>query len=107
MKAPGMFYMNLCNCLQKYLLVYYVTMNNWTLYIIHCNDGSLYTGITNDLDNRISQHESGKGAKYTKGRGPFKVIYTEQHPDRSTASKRELKVKALTRPQKLALSNVV
>jgi putative endonuclease len=80
-------------------------MSEWTLYILHCSDDSLYTGITNNLENRITQHESGKGAKYTKGRGPFKIIYTEIHPDRSSASKRELKVKALNRAQKLVLSN--
>lgn len=76
---------------------------DWTLYILRCADDTLYTGITNNLDARIEAHESGKGAKYTKGRGPFTIIYTESHPDRSQASKRERAVKALSREEKLKL----
>lgn len=77
---------------------------DWTLYILRCADDTLYTGITNDLDARIEAHATGKGAKYTKGRGPFKVIYTEPCADRSEASKRERAVKALSKEKKLALS---
>ena len=65
----------------------------WVLYIIKCRDNSLYTGITNDLQRRISSHLKGTGAKYTKGKGPFEVLYTEQHEDRSGASKREYQIK--------------
>jgi len=52
---------------------------DWLVYILLCGDNSLYTGITDDLPRRLKAHESGKGAKYTRGRGPLKVVYTEQH----------------------------
>jgi len=76
---------------------------NWTIYILECADRSLYTGITNDLERRLDLHARGEGAKYTRGRGPFKVLYTEKASDRSTASKRELAIKSLNRLQKLSL----
>ena len=75
----------------------------WTLYILRCADDTLYTGITNDLENRLAMHESGKGAKYLRGRTPFTLAYTETHPDKSTALKRELQIKALSRHEKQAL----
>ena len=75
-------------------------MSAWTLYILKCNDDSYYTGITNDIDKRLSDHENGKGAKYTRGRGPFKLIYQENHADRSSASKREYEIKKLSRLEK-------
>ena len=75
----------------------------WTVYILECGDGSLYTGITNDLDGRLEAHEAGSGARYTRGRGPFKVIHTETCPDRSSASKREYAIKRLSRDEKIAL----
>lgn len=78
-------------------------MTDWTLYILHCGDGSLYTGITNDMERRLEAHISGTGAKYTRGRGPLKLVYTENHSDRSAASKREYAIKALSRAQKLSL----
>ena len=72
----------------------------WYLYILRCGDGSLYTGITTDVEARLSQHRSGKGAKYTRGRGPLEVVYTEECDDRSAALKREWAVKALPREEK-------
>lgn len=78
-------------------------MKQWVLYILECGDGTLYTGITNDLVQRIMAHEEGAGAKYTKGRGPFQLVYQEICADRSHASKRELAVKALSREEKMAL----
>lgn len=75
----------------------------WTVYIIACADGSLYTGITNDLDSRIAAHENGTGAKYTRGRGPFRLVYSENCENRSTASKRERDIKNLSRDEKLQL----
>ncbi len=72
----------------------------WILYILECADGTYYTGITSDLPRRLKRHETGKGARYTRGRGPFIVRYTEEHPDRSTASKREWEVKRLPRKEK-------
>lgn len=73
------------------------------MYILRCADDSLYTGITNDLEHRIEQHESGKGAKFTRGRGPLKIVYTESVETHSLALKREREIKALRRPQKLSL----
>lgn len=78
-------------------------MTDWTLYILRCGDGSLYTGITNNLMQRFEAHQAGTGAKYTRGRGPLTIIHTETHSNRSTASKREHTVKALSRQEKLAL----
>ena len=71
--------------------------------MLRCADGTLYTGITNDLDRRMSEHESGKGAKYTKGRGPFQLVFDETWDDRGAASKREAEIKSLERYQKLKL----
>ena len=73
------------------------------LYILRCGDGSLYTGITTDVEKRLQTHQSGKGAKYTRGRCPLTVVYREPCGDKSTALRRELEVKALSREQKLAL----
>lgn len=76
---------------------------SWVVYILECSDKTLYTGITTDLVRRMIEHESGKGAKYTRGRGPLEVIYTEIHKTRSEASKRELQIKSLDRLSKLKL----
>lgn len=77
-------------------------MSYW-LYILRCGDGTLYTGIAADVDKRLALHQSGKGAKYTRGRGPLSVVYREECADKSAALRRELAVKALTREEKLAL----
>lgn len=76
---------------------------DWTVYILRCGDGSLYTGITNDLGKRVAAHENGTGAKYTKGRGPLSLVYQEYCSGRSDASKREGIIKKLNRKQKLKL----
>ena len=73
------------------------------VYILRCADDTLYTGSTDDVDRRAAAHNSGKGAKYTRGRGPVTVVYREACPDKSAALKREAAIKRLTRPQKLAL----
>lgn len=75
----------------------------WVVYILKCGDDTLYTGITNDLAGRIAAHEAGAGAKYTRGRGPFMLAYSEECTDRSTASRREMAIKALAREEKLRL----
>jgi predicted GIY-YIG superfamily endonuclease len=80
---------------------------NWIVYILKCADDTLYTGITNDLTQRIAKHESGAGAKYTRGRDPYIVIYTEPHETRSAATKREAEIKSLTRAEKLELAGFV
>ncbi|MEM9468552.1 MAG: GIY-YIG nuclease family protein [Pseudomonadota bacterium] len=76
---------------------------NWIVYILGCGDGSFYTGITNNLEARIKAHRSGKGAKYTKGRLPLTLIYKEDCVDRSTASKREIAIKRLSKVEKIEL----
>jgi putative endonuclease len=76
---------------------------NWTVYILECADQTLYTGITTNLDRRLAEHQAGRGAKYTRGRGPFKVAYQESCADRSSASKREIAIKRLRLREKLAL----
>ena len=73
------------------------------VYMLRCNDNSIYTGMTNNLENRVKVHNSGKGAKYTRSRKPVKLIYSETLPDRSSALKREAEIKKLTREQKEAL----
>ena len=75
----------------------------WKLYILRCGDGSLYTGITTDVQKRFAAHQAGKGAKYTRGRGPLGLVYSEDCGDHSAALKRELEIKALTREEKLKL----
>lgn len=75
----------------------------WYLYILRCRDGSLYTGITTDVERRFEAHQSGKGAKYTRGRGPLELVYREECGDHSTALKRELEIKALPREKKQIL----
>lgn len=75
----------------------------WHLYILHCGDGSLYTGITDDVSRRLAMHQAGKGAKYTRGRNPLSLAYTEALGDHSAALRREIAVKRLTRAEKIAL----
>jgi putative endonuclease len=76
---------------------------HWTVYILECADKTLYTGITTDLDRRLAAHAAGKGARYTKGRGPFRLVYSETCASRAEASKRETAIKALDRAQKRQL----
>ncbi len=73
------------------------------VYILHCGDGTLYTGWTYDLQERLIKHQQGTGAKYTRGRGPFTVVYTEECADMSGALKREMAIKSLKRMQKMEL----
>lgn len=75
------------------------------VYILLCCDGSFYTGYTKDLDERIKQHETGKGAKYTKSHRPQKIAYVEILDSRSKAMKREREIKKLNHQQKLDLAN--
>ena len=77
----------------------------WYLYILRCGDGSLYTGITTDVDARLEAHRSGKGAKYTRGRSPLELVYREECGSHSDALKRELSMKALPREEKQKLIN--
>ena len=76
------------------------------IYILKCNDDTLYTGITTDVERRLVEHNSSpKGAKYTKARRPVTIVYTEELADRSSACKREYAIKKLSRDEKKALIN--
>lgn len=72
----------------------------WYLYMLRCGDGTLYTGITTDVEKRLEAHRSGKGAKYTRGRGPLELVYKEMCGDHSAALKREWEMKQLSREKK-------
>ena len=76
---------------------------SWYVYMLRCRDGSLYTGYTDDPVRRLAVHNSGKGAKYTRSRLPVTLAYSEEHPDKSAAMKREAAIKRLKKPQKEAL----
>ncbi len=77
----------------------------WTVYILECADHTLYTGITTNLLNRLAMHTDGSGAKYTRGRHPFRVVFKESHTTRGAALKREAQIKSLTREQKLEFTS--
>ena len=74
----------------------------WTVYILRCGDGTLYTGCTNDLPRRLEAHQSGRGAKYTRSRLPVELVYREGVADKSAALRREAAIKRLERRKKLA-----
>lgn len=75
----------------------------WTVYILRCADGTLYTGYTNDLPRRLKAHQSGRGARYTRSRLPVALAYREEAADKSAALRREISIKRMTRREKLAL----
>ncbi len=75
-------------------------MKDWFIYIIRCGDGTLYTGITNDITRRFDEHRAGKGAKYLKGRGPLKLVYKTVAGSRSDALKLEAKIKKMKKNDK-------
>ena len=72
-------------------------------YIVRCADGSLYTGWTNDIEQRLVMHNSGKGARYTRSRLPVELVWSEEQPSQETARSREARIKQLTRKEKLQL----
>ncbi len=78
-------------------------MEQWFVYIIECSDSTFYIGTTNDVEKRIAKHNSGKGAKYTRGRTPVKLKYTQAFENRSEACKHEYKLKRYSREEKIAL----
>ena len=73
------------------------------VYLLECGDGSLYTGITTDVDRRSSEHKGGKGGHFTRAKGARCIVYTEKHSSRSSAQEREAEIKQMTREKKLAL----
>jgi len=78
-------------------------LNQWQVYIVQCADDTLYTGVTNHLDQRLKNHNSGKGAKYTRVRLPVKLVYAENCQNHSVALKREWAIKKFSRLDKLKL----
>ena len=75
----------------------------WHVYLIRCADGSLYTGITTDVERRLAEHRAGKGAKYLRGRGPLELAYSRPIGDRAAASREEARIKRLSKAAKEAL----
>ena len=75
----------------------------WMVYLLRCRDGSLYTGITNNLARRLAAHRAGTASAYTRARGPVRLVYREPVPDRGAALRREAAIKRLTRQAKLEL----
>ncbi|MDO5713185.1 MAG: GIY-YIG nuclease family protein [Tissierellia bacterium] len=75
-------------------------MNKHYVYMVRCSDDTLYTGYTNDIDKRVEAHSKGLGAKYTRGRGPVKLVYYECYNDKIHAMKREYQIKQLSRKNK-------
>lgn len=73
---------------------------DWTVYLTRCSDNTLYCGITTDVERRMLEHNCGRGARYTRSRTPIKLVYTECHLDRASASRREYEIKQLTRDEK-------
>jgi len=75
----------------------------WWVYVLRCGDGSLYTGATSDLPRRLAAHRAGRGARYTRGRGPIELAYSRPCADRSDALRREHEIKRMTAAAKRAL----
>ncbi|WP_026092434.1 GIY-YIG nuclease family protein [Calidifontibacillus oryziterrae] len=75
------------------------------VYILRCNDGTYYTGYTNDLEKRLNKHQAGKGAKYTRGRTPVQLIFSQEYDTKTEAMHAEYRIKQLTREQKEAYIN--
>jgi putative endonuclease len=75
------------------------------VYLVRCSDGSLYCGISNDVEKRVLSHNEGKGAKYTRSRLPVELVYVEEVGSRSEALRREIEIKKMTRRRKLALAS--
>lgn len=73
---------------------------HWLVYMLRCRDGSLYTGITTDIDKRLRAHQTGKASRYTRSRLPVTIAFTEPQPTKSAALIREAAIKRLSRPQK-------
>jgi len=78
-------------------------MSDWKVYVLKCNDGSLYTGVTNDLAKRLKNHNLGLASKYTRAKRPVSVVHTEDTNNESSAKKREAEIKKLSRQDKLEL----
>lgn len=73
------------------------------VYLLECKDGTIYTGITTDIKRRFEEHKNGIGSRYTRSRKVKRILYTEKHKNRSSATKREIEIKKMSRKMKLAL----
>jgi putative endonuclease len=82
------------------------SQERWTVYVLSCGDGTLYTGATCDLARRLRKHRAGRGARYTRSRLPVSLVYREEAPDRGAALRREAALKRLTRREKLRLIRI-
>ena len=80
--------------------------SSWYVYMVKCKDGSIYTGISNDVEDRVKEHNSGQGAKYTASRKPVHLIFQEKHRDKVSAMKREIRIKSWSKVRKEALSRL-
>lgn len=78
--------------------------SRYYVYLLECADGSIYTGITTDVARRFKEHAAGKGGHFTRSHTPVRILHTEEHSDRSSASKREAEIKGLSRDKKLKLA---
>jgi predicted GIY-YIG superfamily endonuclease len=81
-----------------------MTGTPWWVYVVRCADGSLYTGVARNLDERLAAHNAGRGARYTRGRGPVALVYHEAAPDRGSAQRREAAIKRLPAAAKAELA---
>jgi len=79
---------------------------HWLVYVLRCRDGSFYTGITNDLPNRLQAHQHGRASRYTRSRLPVTLVYLESAANRSAAARRELVIKRMRRQEKIVLMQV-
>jgi predicted GIY-YIG superfamily endonuclease len=86
-------------------MVIELLMARWFVYVLRCRDGSLYTGISTDVEKRVAVHNAGKGARYTRPRLPVAVVHLERKRSRSTALKREAAIKSLSRAEKMNMLN--
>ncbi|MBI4938709.1 MAG: GIY-YIG nuclease family protein [Nitrosomonadales bacterium] len=77
--------------------------DNWVCYLLECADGTLYCGITNDLDKRLAAHNAGEGARYTRGRIPVRLVHVEPCAGKPAALRREMQIKQMTRDRKRLL----
>jgi predicted GIY-YIG superfamily endonuclease len=80
------------------------TATCWWVYVVRCADGSLYTGVARDLQERLAAHNAGRGARYTRGRGPVALVYHEPATDRGSAQRREAAIKRLRAAAKAELA---
>lgn len=83
-----------------------MSASSWFVYLLRCADGTLYAGVTTDLDRRLAEHNAGSGARYTRARRPVALVHHEPAADRAAAQRREAAIKRLTRSAKLALAGL-